>query len=437
MRAFEFLSEMAALKNKSDDKYLVAVNDMLEKGVDIEIDDQGGRFLKPNPGQQVNSRSDVITGTIDGAEAKVKVNQVFKDERMKAFLSGAEVGSKIQNKGEVAEGLLGCATLAKLISRTGKDIEVKDVINIIGQLKGGRTSGTVTKTVDEVESNITDKFILSVSLKVNAYKDFTDIEKVKGLMADELQSIVDYTNDSVNRYSSFFSKNGRPDVVEIISDGVSNETGSKTDVQMIYNDKNGKRVVKHFDLSVKTGDVGQFGQMGGGSQEDSLETRFQFVQSMWQEFGVNIEPVKQGFIGSDDITEAYGKAYSYASSTLADMLKGQNQQKESEVLKNLIDGIKHFATLKDDRVKLVQFTKKGYYVLDFKKLTKLYNNKDIDLSTKYEVGRSGLPKVVIFNAIDGKEFFQIRMYRAETGYVRNYIEKKPLMKDITKVRGNV
>ena len=433
MRAFELLSEMAALKNSSDNKYLRYVNDeLLAKNQPIQMGDQKELgVLIPNPGQQVNSRSDVIYGTVDGEKAEFKVNQIFKSPEMKAWESGKEAGEKIANKGEVVEGILGAATYARLLKRSKSDITPADVFNAIKSLK---EDGTTSKSVKEIESNISDKIQLTVKLKINAFEDYKNIDKIKRLMAGEIQSIVDYTNDAVRRYGNFFAKNGRPDVVEIVSDGVSNETETKTDVLMYYTDDKGTRVVKHFDLSIKSGDVSQVGQVGGGGQEDSLETRYEFVKSLWERFGVDISPIKNAFVGSEDIVEAYGKAYSHAAKSFSEQLVGANEDSESEILKKFVEGIKYFATLGEDRIKLVDFSPNGYYVLDFKKLDRLYGNKDIDLTAEYGIGRSGLPMVKIIDKVTGKKFIQVRMYRANTGYVRNYVEKGPILKKVTRVR---
>lgn len=434
MRAFELLSEMAALKNTTDDKYLIYVNDvLLANTMPIEMGEKRELgTLIPNPGQQVNSRSDTITGTVDGEPAEFKANQIFKSPEMKAWESGKEAGEKISNKGEVIEGILGAATYARLLKRSGSDITPNDVFSAIKSLN---KNGTVSKTVKEMEGNISDKIQLTVKLKINAFDDYKNIDKIKSLMAGEIQSIVDYTNDAVRKYGNFFAKNGRPDVVEIVSDGVTNETETKTDVLMYYNNPEGKRVVQHFDLSVKSGDVSQVGQVGGGGQADSLETRFEFVKGLWERFGVDISPIKNAFVGSEDIVEAYGKAYYHAAKTFAEKLVGANEDSETIVLKKFVEGIKYFATLGEDRVKLVDFSPSGYYVLDFKKLDRLYNNKEINLTAKYTVGpKSGLPLVHIVDTVTGKRFLQVRMYRTDAGYVRNYVEKGPILKKVTQVR---
>ena len=146
------------------------------------------------------------------------------------------------------------------------------------------------------------------------------------------------------------------------------------------------------------------------------------------------------FEKAQTIEQAYNLAYIYANDVLQGKLEGTDQQVEENFLEKVVDGIKYFATLNDDRIKLVQFTQKGYYVLDFKRLDSLYNNDKLDLSSRYSTGSSGdegitIPKVSIYDKISGKDLMTIRMFRNAAGYIRNYIEKEALLVQLTKVRG--
>lgn len=451
MRYVDFkVTEMAALSGgKKDEKYIPFVQQMLDKApTPIRIGDNGEETLIPDKGQTVTDRFSSITGTIDNKPVTRKVNQVFKTPQMKAGIKGQEVADdgtvdKIENKGEVVEGILGAAIVSRL--STGKDIQNADVYKTISEMKHDKVQGRLEIPAQDLSNRkITDKFELLVSLKERAYSDFSQPEKLKKHMDQRVSAIVAYTNDAVRRFSKLFLENGKADKVQVVSDGVSNETGSKTDVLMIYTDVNGERVVKHFDLSVKTGDVGQFGQKGGGRGTDSMLARFDLVQDMFNQFAINIQGIKDKFEQSENIVEAYKTAYTEAEQILNNKFKGANVEKESEVLRNLISGLKFFATLGDDRVRLVDFSDKGYYVLDFKRLSKLYQNADVDLGARVIFSTRdkgiGKPTLEIYNKLESKKskakLFQIRMYMDETGYVRNYIEKGPLLKVLTKVRGN-
>jgi hypothetical protein len=123
-------------------------------------------------------------------------------------------------------------------------------------------------------------------------------------------------------------------------------------------------------------------------------------------------------------------------------VEGQNpriwQENEKQFLEVLINAIKFFATLNNDRVKLVQFkdtAKGGFYVLDFKKLDRLFDKNLVDLSAAYSA-EGATPKVTIFNKIDGSPVLSVRMYKSGSGYIRNYIEKEKGLVKLLRVRGS-
>lgn len=395
--------------------------------VDPNLYDSIKDFLKPGA-----KGSLIVT---DVAGNKISTTK-FKKTADFGGLAGKE--GKVSNKGEVIEGILGAATMARLLQRPGQSISPEDVHSVIKALPNTKDGGKITRTVPEGES-ITDSISLTVKLKPATYSDFKNEQKWP-ILTGYTNSVVAYVNDAVNRYATFFETNGRPDRIDVVSDGVSDETGTKTDVYMIYIDANGERRLQHFDLSAKSGTTKQIGQVGGGRQTAALEERFQLLKDMWLRFGVDVGIMEKEFISSNSIEEGYAKVYSLAAKILQEKLAGAREDVELNFLKTLVNGIKYFATLNDDRIKLVQFTKTGFYVLDFKKLDRLYDNQEIDLTAEYVVGgaESGdsLPKVVILDKASGDKFLSIRMYRTAGGYIRNYIEKEKGLVKLTKVRGN-
>ena len=116
-----------------------------------------------------------------------------------------------------------------------------------------------------------------------------------------------------------------------------------------------------------------------------------------------------------------------------------NTLKTKVINEGLISLIIYGSTLNDDRVRLVQFGQKGYYVLDFKRLNQLYDRDDINLTSRLVYGKTSdgikIPKVIIYDNETNTDLLTIRMFRNAAGYVRNYIEKEALMVKLTKVRG--
>ena len=366
--------------------------------------------------------------------------------RYSALEKTAEFGSrgggeeKVSNKGEVAEGILGCGTFARLLVRPSAPVTSADIENVIKQLptdapdKGGWHE--LTLTAQEVDNPIADFFTLTVNLKSDVYKDFIDPKKWP-IMQNISAGVVDYVNDNLEKYTNYFQANGKVDTVRVIADGVSGETDTKVDVFLTHSlDGGPERTLQHFDMSVKVGSTKQMGQVGGGTQTDPLSVRYGVLAEMWQKFDVDISTIEQDFLNAETVEQGYKIAYTEAVRQLNSHLT--SKEKEQEFLMTLLNAIKFFATLNDDRVKLVQFTDLkagGYYVLDFKKLDRMFDKDKVDLEAKI-IETAKHPKITIFNKVTNKDFLSIRMYQASSGYIRNYIEKEKGLVDLTKVRGS-
>ncbi len=93
MRFKDFNVAEAALGGDTDDKYLVGVNKiLLNPNPQLLVGPKAERgTLLADPGQQVTSRKDAITGTLAGRKVKVKVTQLFKSDEIKAG-SGVSLG---------------------------------------------------------------------------------------------------------------------------------------------------------------------------------------------------------------------------------------------------------------------------------------------------------------------------------------------------------
>jgi len=347
---------------------------------------------------------------------------------------------KVSNKGEVAEGILGCGTFARLLVRPSAPVTSLDIENVIKRLpkdapdKGGWHE--LTLTAQEVDNPIADYFTLTLNLKHDTYMDFIDPKKW-GVMQQITTGVAEYVNDNLERYTNYFQANGKVDTVKVIADGVTGETDTKVDVFLTHSlDGGPEKTLQHFDMSVKVGSTKQMGQVGGGKQKEPLTVRYSILKEMWDRFNVDLTPIEDQFITADSVEQGYRIAYTEATKQLSSQLT--SEENEKNFLVKLLDAIKFFATLNDDRVKLVQFTDLkagGYYVLDFKKLDRMMDKDKVDLEARM-IETAKHPKITIFNKITGKEFLSVRMYQNSKGYIRNYIEKEKGLVDLLKVRGS-
>lgn len=423
----------------------------IKTGSPFELND-GGTVLLAKPKDQGGHMQNVIDRLLQGQApgalltadgTKLAFNKLKKTTEFGGQTTAAgEVKTAIANRGNVMEGVLGAATTARLMKRPGSDITVTEVLNIIKKMpKGGQ--GGVTKFQALGENNITDIFELTVRLDPAHYEDFIDIDLLQRdtKMSKYLNQVVAYCNDAatVDRYAKFFETNDRPDIVQIIADGISDNTGRKTDIFMIYVDENGDRKVKHFDISLKAGTTPQFGQSGGGSSvAPPNQENFTKLKKMFEVFGCDIQPVEQAYLASDSFAEAYTKGYAYAAKTFNSLLAGSDEDKEMKFMQKFINGIKYHGTLNDDNVKLLQFEENKFYLLDFSKLDRLYDKGNIDMAAKYQMQGNGLPVLLIYNKNLPKQnvFMSIRPKpeSGKTKTIRNLIQKGPELKRLTMVR---
>ena len=365
---------------------------------------------------------------------------------------------QMANRGNTVEGVLGAATLARLAARPGRNITEQDVKKVIGlfaqqaplDLQAKSSGGSVRFTSKE-EAGVTDKFVGSVKLPNKNYEDFLDWDFMMRdkQMAGFIRNIIAYVNDAniVGRFAKMFETNGRPDEVEVIADGVSDMSGRKTDIFMVYIDENGKRNVKKFDLSLKAGTTSQFGQATAGSPKEGSakyafsKYGFEQFKTIFGDFGVDISSMENEFLGSSDLREGIEKLYRRAVEKFKEQLAGSDDDAEKKWLRTFVDNLKRHGTLNDPTVQLLQIEQNKFYVLDFQKLDRLLAQDKLDLEVKGTIskprdGGPGLPSVVFYNKLNPKEELVRIRAKVDPDKVNNLIEKGALFKKLTKVRGN-
>jgi hypothetical protein len=254
----------------------------------------------------------------------------------------------------------------------------------------------------------------------------------RSLLADEYASAAAYVNSSdAERYSRYFYINGRADQITIMADGVTGETEQKTDVWVYVTDEDGNPRKLRLNTSLKVGGVGQFGQVGGDSEETQ--------QTLWNYFGVDIDPSLPDFkseLKAGNPRTAFEQVYAYAAKQIDDELKNATPGQEANIINSIAQGITHFATLGDPRVELVDFSKGGFKILRFNKLKEKLGT--INLAATYD-GEKTWPEVNIHERDNPKNrLLKIRtkIENRPNGkiYLRNIIEKGPLLEKLTEYR---
>lgn len=389
----------------------------------IAVNKGGDGYLFSNPaGQYI-----LVTGTDSTIGPCFNVYNGAKTD------DPEDVG-KITNRGETSEGILGAAMFAKFVKREpGEDIGTvtpADIGDVLDSLKKtGEDQYEVE--VEDYDNEHADRVTFVLRLKTGPYQDLMDPTK-RTLLASEYASAAAYVNSSdAERYSRYFYINGRADQITIMADGVTGETEQKTDVWVYVTDENGNPRKLRLNTSLKVGGVGQFGQVSGTSEETQ--------QTLWNYFGVNIDPSLPAFrkeTKAGDPRAAFKQVYEYAADRMDQELRNANPKDEANIVNRIATGITHFATLGDPKVELVDFSDSGFKILRFNKLVDKLKN--IDLEATY-IDRYTWPEIIIHERGNpDNRLLKIRTKKENKPkggiYLRNLIEKGPLLEKLTEYR---
>ena len=339
---------------------------------------------------------------------------------------------KLANKGEIAEGVLGAAMFAKLSARVNTgigNVGGPEVWQVIDQLKNSGQDSYSVELHDKGKTLVNDKIQFTLRLKAAPYRDIMDPKK-RSLMNDLLSSALAYANsERAQEYSEHFFLNGKPDIISVVSDGVSGEKTRKTDVEVYVTDpKTGKVDKRKLNISLKAGSE-QMGQVGGWE--------FAKMNELWTKFGIMIDSYQDEYndiVKKKGVDAAVEFIYREANQLLQQLLSGDFDDEEYIYLRKFFNGIDYFATLNDPSIELVSFEGGRHKVLKFSQLAKKL--KEINLTSAYNETTKN-PRVDIFDGNSGKIFLTIRHKTEDMGKVRrNYIEKGPLLSELASIEAS-
>jgi hypothetical protein len=446
MRYTDFKLVEAILQSSSPTSvpgYIEKVNQILSTpGATIEMGKNGGNVFQPNPGQKIFDLNSVIQGKgkdhLGNDVTEVVAKTIFKGAITGA--TAADKGKLDFNRGEVTEGYHALAAFVRLQARPTRDITLEEVVKWIPKIKNGVTFKLPVKDAENQE--IADEFHVTISLKPGTWAAFqnpTEALKDPETLAIA-KDVIEDANEETGRRADVYATNGRYDLVRVVGDGVSGETETKTDIN--FENETEK---KYRGYSIKAGTTNQIHQVGGGGVADSQgkkkatpEERFRILQD--ELFGVHglarladLSKVKANYlkIARDESLQgrlaAQEVGYREAVKSINDKLS--NDTDEKIFVKTLAKALKFFLARDDDSILLKQFSGKGTFILDPKKFDELHD-KGLDLVAEYVEGKAN-PEITIKDKFSNKELITFRTYKASSGYMRNYIEKGELFKELT------
>jgi len=343
---------------------------------------------------------------------------------------------KSYNTGDVAEGSLGAAVAAAFGIRD-REITEDDVIDILRKMPKGKLVGknNMFSTMEYRAENDTIKYVLGLNKA-----SFTAlIQAANGKMPSDIlgviRSSVRYVNhnEGVKASVKYAVDDKGPNSIEINADGVSDQRGVKADLFLTMD---GKTVNL---LSLKAGDVKQFGQVSGYN--------FPQIQKFFSEtFGVSVDPSHEAEFAEGDAKtsfEAIRKVYAGVTKKIQSELAGDDNTMEAKFVERLYRGINHHATRGEEGVSLVILKNTpnaaGYAELKFgQQLRDAMDTVDLDAAMVSE-GPGKPAKLQIYGTTKENKrimLLQVRSnYKSEgKGYVRNIVEMGPLLKQLAAIQ---
>ena len=324
------------------------------------------------------------------------------------------------NRGNLGEGIFAAAIAARFTHKN-QPIATYDVQHMLTRLTGARTTATgkggVIKELQLESLNenpaILDTVIFHLSLPE---EDMTALQDKAGwtLYRDIFTSAVVYANaPTVTAWSRLLYENNQKNKIEVSSVGLENQSTSKVDVRVIVDN-----IATNINVSLKVGEVKQFGQIGGSKLEN--------MQTLFGPLGVTLAGIKteyNGLLASKRPQRAMWLAYVTAQAQMTRQLLGPHHE---TWLKKLGDFIAFHATRNEENVTLVQLSREDAHVYDFDKV----HTALAQLTVKVLLKQSGdLPMLRIIAGQDESKHglldIRCRYDQKPSGaiYVRNYIEK--------------
>ena len=418
----------------------------------------------------------------NGTTAQIK--SVFKSPELRSGAADVATGArttKYWNDGEVAETFLGVALFARFKSK--KEITADQVYAEFKKLKSA-PGGFMMKGKrgnNPVEMLAVNKPANNQAIEEIA-TDLTKFKKEYPGASTELLKLIDasvsYVNQSSKVFEAIAKADNEPNADRIIikTDGVSDQSGTKADLQLKVGDY--ERL-----LSLKANYVKQFGQ-DTGARFEVIKTFFgRFIpdvdisalESQWPPMeNADLKNYRAQGIARDKFKEVYSlvsQAYTTASNVLNSKLS--KPASASVVVTDLYNGIIYHAQGNETKqvvVVLNPTADKAWAELEFGESlatslasfrleTKLtlagQGDKDnhilqifgrplnsvaaVAMDTNITTDKQAAQALVVAKKrapkVDPELLFQLRSYIQEAGpTLRNIIEMGPLLKDITEVQ---
>lgn len=422
---------MAVLKSTSPGqlgKYVIPttekLQDAMKKGSPVTRGKKTSVFLKNNQANTNALKEWGRIGSIPSKQAEaLSIRLEVKDSKIGSIpISDVDKPNVNINFGDMAEAIVGAAIAARFIYKN-RNITTNQVFGVLYGLPPGSTIPNkkgMQATKDFKSANKNPK----VMDDVNFYLSLSEVNMVtvqnkanRRLFEPYAQSAVRFANSgTVTKWSKLLYENNRYDKIEVISDGLGGQKTTKVDV---FVKVDGKPI--DIKVSLKAGDVKQFGQVSGIEFEKQVklwETTFGFsneIQSTKDKY--------EQLVSQNQAPQAVSLVYQ----KVADVFNKKSDN--DKVKRSLAESIKYFATLNEDNVVLLQVAADAAKLYTFDEIYQGIESMDLNATVTY--GKSGLPTLFINDARTNQPLIQYRVKQEFKSngapYLRNYVEKQKVL----------
>jgi len=329
----------------------------------------------------------------------------------------ADFGGAGENRGNVAEGILAAAIGARFISKT-KRISPADVEAVIKKLPAGESQRkNISMDSPNKDPRVVDKVHIFIEL---ATADMKNLQTKK--YPDLLQSGAAYVNGSnVMKWADLLYNNNIINTINIKSMGISGQTNTKVDTYVEVGDKDEAPKKIDINLSLKAGDVKQFGQEAG--------MKWEAQERLWSNFGISLDKQVENQYVKLHSEKKPAEAFKIVFQAAQKKLASSNSQAISKAVGS---AIVYYATLGEQNVDLLQLKGNKAVLYRFSDAVKLLEQMELDY--KLTFGSSQLPTLTFMRKSDSAPLVRIRVKKSGEGYYRSIVEKESLMSDILAVK---
>lgn len=416
---------MAKLRESSDSsKYTANVLQVLSNSMTKKMPISSGdkKFVVANTSANKNQIKTYVRlmESKDRVKMKQALDLLFETTEKKLFPIGSidkpkgADGKPKGNRGDVGEGIFAAAIVARFI-RKNRSIDVDDVRYVLQKL--GKPNAT-TKDIKLPSVNMNPHIIDEVHFHLSLAKPNMEAllaTNASSTFKDVFHSAVLYANGpTVIAWSKLLYENNQKNSILISSAGTEDQTGTKVDVRVYVDDH-----PTDINVSLKVGDVKQFGQIGGAD--------FSKMKQLFEPLGVIVADLEKQYtelLAKKKVERALYLIYERARNQINRQLT--NTKTRKAWLKKLAAFIQFHATRNEKEVTLVQLNRGEAHVYAFDSL----QNAIAQMFIKVRISDvAGKPKLIFEG--EHKVLLEIRA-KAElssTGnaYIRHYLEKGALL----------